>query len=158
MAAWLHFPVCFSWQTSGYRCQASLGQTHVCFSCQLLDWFLSRFLQGSQMVISAYFLDCFCGRIPGLVDYCFRNYSHWEGFSFCPLVLVQIAHSDLVSFLSVIGSSFDFDDFMWPMYLAYFPSSYMLSKKGPWRPFVKCLDSADFRKLNLTIILLDDQY
>lgn len=69
MAPWLHFFHCFSWQSSGYRlCQASFGQKHVCFSCQLLDWFLSRFLQGSHMVISACFLDCFCGRIPGLVD------------------------------------------------------------------------------------------
>ena len=64
------------------------------------------------MVVAAYFLDCFCGRIPSLVDSCFRNYSHGEGFSFCPLVLVQIAYSDLVFFLSVIGSSFDFDDFI----------------------------------------------
>lgn len=59
---------CFSWQTSGYRlCQAWFGQKHVCFSCQLLDWFLSRFLQGSHMVISACFLDCLCGILPGLV-------------------------------------------------------------------------------------------
>lgn len=76
---WLHDYIflknCFSWQTSGYRlCQASFGQKHVCFSCQLLDWFLSRFLEGSHMVISACSLDCLYGRIPGLVDLCFRIY------------------------------------------------------------------------------------
>lgn len=101
------FSYCFSWQTSGYRLyQASFGQKHVCFSCQLFDWFLSRFLQGSHMVISACFLDCFCGRIPGLLDECFRIYSYWEGFSFLPFSFISdsIFNSGVlpVSFLKLI--------------------------------------------------------
>lgn len=65
VAAWLK--VFLTGPQITWLCQASFGQNQICFSCQLLDWFLSRLLQGSHMVFFACFLDCFCGRIPGLL-------------------------------------------------------------------------------------------